>query len=771
MRIKDNQYPPSYLISVNVADNRWQHREMMERFVYSPLPGKDWMRLMSFYQDDLHDWKDITCLLTDHPVRSEVAYSALSYTWGPPTAGADCYILEAEKSNERSCDICVNGKLLSVTPNLRDALIRLRSSNPKGLLWVDAICINQDDLVERGSQVNIMSEIYGQSTEVVVWLGEEDLQTRDTTNLIREIALTARAHAINGKLVNPRLFSRWAFEDPETLSWMGLPCVTKAQWKALMHLYSRRWFERLWVVQEVALSRNTKASWKLSAEAWSFEGHNAPASTAGTLRNVIHSEQREAIRVLCGSVELPWESLIECSRFLIQTGIANGLLDLTPVNSEYEYFMMVTLLRTLRNICHGKLFSGHNATHWVGNQDVAGWSRAFGLRRDEYDPNAYFCLFQFLLRCWRCTDPKDKVYALLGMLERIRVVKGSTEAPFMIIANYSGTAQDTYYEASRAVLENTLRLDLLLMIPDPPNRRFQDLPSWVQDYSVKSAIPLTLYGSEDEEISHFNTSKGFTAADLWFSGDGKVLNLQGFRVGLIADIGEAVDRWGADYSFEACAALALKCEETYMNGQSRLEALWRTIVTDQTTNTHPAPNWIGTRFFQWLRALFRHSIWGQIVERAENTPPDQKLEVTFQGSPSVDELAASDITNQMPARYGDLDACVGVMRGGGTFAEMIQAENAAWAKHIDAFHAWMEITMRMRLFRTENSLLGMGPRSVREGDEVWVLQGARVPFVLKPDRKTGCYQLIGQAYVHGIMQGEVSDGILGRLEWTNIQIA
>lgn len=66
----------------------------------------------------------------------------------------------------------------------------------------------------------------------------------------------------------------------------------------------------------------------------------------------------------------------------------------------------------------------------------------------------------------------------------------------------------------------------------------------------------------------------------------------------------------------------------------------------------------------------------------------------------------------------------------------------------------MVITLGMRLLRTENDLLVMGPGSVSEGDEVWVLKGARVPFVLRPNQETGRYQLIGQSYVRGTMQGE-----------------
>jgi hypothetical protein len=61
------------------------------------------------------------------------------------------------------------------------------------------------------------------------------------------------------------------------------------------------------------------------------------------------------------------------------------------------------------------------------------------------------------------------------------------------------------------------------------------------------------------------------------------------------------------------------------------------------------------------------------------------------------------------------------------------------------------------MFRTANHYLGLGPVSSDIGDELWILRGARMPFVLRrrDDRQ---YQLIGEAYVHGIMHGEAVQG-------------
>ena len=62
---------------------------------------------------------------------------------------------------------------------------------------------------------------------------------------------------------------------------------------------------------------------------------------------------------------------------------------------------------------------------------------------------------------------------------------------------------------------------------------------------------------------------------------------------------------------------------------------------------------------------------------------------------------------------------------------------------------------RRSLIRTSRrNILCLGPVVAREGDEMWFLQGARVPFVLRP-LGNGNHELVGEAYVHGFMQGEI----------------
>lgn len=110
-----------------------------------------------------------------HAVLSpSLTYEALSYTWG----------LSVETKL-----ILLNGKPFTVRENLYSFLKR-RGNRAEILFWVDAICINQQDLDERNSQVKTMGEIFAQASKVLIWLGHLGIDPsvfEDTTFPTKEL--------------------------------------------------------------------------------------------------------------------------------------------------------------------------------------------------------------------------------------------------------------------------------------------------------------------------------------------------------------------------------------------------------------------------------------------------------------------------------------------------------------------------------------------------------------------------------------------------------
>ncbi|KZM25414.1 hypothetical protein ST47_g3442 [Ascochyta rabiei] len=129
----------------------------MESYVYEPIDlANASFRLVRPYQDDTGP---IRCELFHaqiHDAKDAIEYEALSYTWG---------------GTIKSCNIELNGKNMPVTERLFHALQHLRYTHEDWIFWIDAICLDQQNISERGHQVQQMAPIYGFARQVVFWLG------------------------------------------------------------------------------------------------------------------------------------------------------------------------------------------------------------------------------------------------------------------------------------------------------------------------------------------------------------------------------------------------------------------------------------------------------------------------------------------------------------------------------------------------------------------------------------------------------------------------
>ncbi|KAF2686157.1 hypothetical protein K458DRAFT_208860 [Lentithecium fluviatile CBS 122367] len=166
---------------------------MMEKpssspYIYRPLlPAHNSIRLLRILPSSLVA-APIRCEIIDYslssPRRASHLYECLSYVWGSP---------------ENKQRIFVNDACLDVTRNLHSALIHLRDSDLPRVMWVDAVCIDQENLKERGQQVQFMALIYAYAAKVVVWLGEEADGSSETMKRIR----TGATHRVRHQMASP----------------------------------------------------------------------------------------------------------------------------------------------------------------------------------------------------------------------------------------------------------------------------------------------------------------------------------------------------------------------------------------------------------------------------------------------------------------------------------------------------------------------------------------------------------------------------------------
>jgi len=145
-------------------------------YQYTPLHHPESIRLLTLLYGEFSS--PIRVRLAEVRLSKKPQYEALSYSWA--TEGGDTSL-----SSQIVCD---EGKTLAVTKNCELALRYIRKGDSLTTLWVDAICINQQDIKERGHQVGIMRNVYANATKVLVWLGEESEEVGV------QIQWTARPH-------------------------------------------------------------------------------------------------------------------------------------------------------------------------------------------------------------------------------------------------------------------------------------------------------------------------------------------------------------------------------------------------------------------------------------------------------------------------------------------------------------------------------------------------------------------------------------------------
>lgn len=204
---------------------------VVEAYVYHPLT-KGCVRFLELFSDTTDAL--LRCRIFTSYLNHAQSYEALSYVWG-----------QQEPLYNLQCSD-VSNSVLRIGLNLHNALLHLRfhpTVNPSSrLLWVDRICINQDDDKERASQVLFMRFIYRRCRRVLVWLGQEDQYTKDALECARYIHENAL-----GRRETPWQITA-QFKSP-SVSFANL----SDSFRSLVHLTYRPWFERAWTFQEVIL--------------------------------------------------------------------------------------------------------------------------------------------------------------------------------------------------------------------------------------------------------------------------------------------------------------------------------------------------------------------------------------------------------------------------------------------------------------------------------------------------------------------------------------
>ncbi|PVI02127.1 hypothetical protein DM02DRAFT_523652, partial [Periconia macrospinosa] len=308
-------------------------------------------------------------------------------------------------------------------------------------------------------------------------------------------------------------------------------------------------------------------------------------------------------------------------------------------------------------------------------------------------------------------DPRDKVYALLG------IPKEGIEGKARFNPVYGNrSVAETYKLAAVQILEDSNDLLLLAHAEGENFRMIYSLPSWVPDWSCTQIVGLGVTG-----YTRFDASRGLCRS-LHINEENNTLTVKGMKLDDIIRIAETKDEILEGNPFLQLLDLLCAIPRPYhktKSKQSPSEVLWRSLITDTAGEDRipPAASAYEHAFSAWFR------------------PKMDKVKHRI-GEASFSE--ASRILNaDLPLSSGNcLEA----------HANVTEAEE---------YETVFAHSLHLRPFLTSKQYFGIGSQSLREKDSIWIIAGSRVPLILrKNETQVETFQIVGGSYVHGFMNGE-----------------
>lgn len=214
-----------------------------KKFTYQPLQAPMDFRLLELLAGEQDE--KLRCSLTHSSLTSHPHYRAISYTWGTPGL-----VREIE----------LDGVAHYIQKSLFDFLKQLRLTYAGVPLWVDAICINQNDTLEKNIQVPLMGLIYSHAKSVLIWLGPQADGSEEYFDFCDRIS--SESQSLNS--YRSRLCERVESDATNHIS------------AAIASLQRRTYWTRTWIIQEIALASDIHVFCGDRFSHWSNFIHSMP---------------------------------------------------------------------------------------------------------------------------------------------------------------------------------------------------------------------------------------------------------------------------------------------------------------------------------------------------------------------------------------------------------------------------------------------------------------------------------------------------------------
>jgi hypothetical protein len=607
---------PAYLSVLTSGSPRWKlsPEDFLAPFSYLPLgPDGSPVRLVTLYSKSRTEGSGLVLDVEHALLDQNPAYAALSYKWGNPTA---------------SVSIILNGQKHAITENLAEALRHLQHVHENIVLWVDSICINQQDDVEKCSQVRIMDKIYSQADVVLSWLGSGSFETSVATKKLAELASFMDEIFSKNGLDTTKDYSQ---EPLLALKWLmpsnGSPQVNLYEFSTITVLLSKPYWQRLWIQQEYALGKETI--------------------------------------VICGNDEL--------EKSVLYKGVFASIVFAIHYGDGWSFDSRMAKRKFLS--ASGKIL------HMSDVKD----STLKGL--------LLFLTAPLGLGSCKAFDKRDMVYGLMSI--------ASDREELHLLMDYKKGWQDVYREVTEAYIMSN---DLTLLSCTGSTTTQSGLPTWVQDWSQQRCFISIL---REDRVSFYSAA---TSVPILFSfpQEGQ-LSLKGCYVDSIRS---------TSLRLSDCIKQGMKANDFFNNTICNLQ------LEDRPWLDGAGP--YGKGRFATIHALLYSLTAGTRIPHNPGYGNNGKA------------------TRWIPGCGFGIMADFFLGRG----EEPVDKDNI-----FETYLTTAAIYDRVP-FVTEKGYVGIGPPQIVPGDEICLCYGAEVPYLIRRTKDGETYELHGDVYVHGIMDGE-----------------
>ncbi|KAL5325717.1 hypothetical protein ACEPPN_006847 [Leptodophora sp. 'Broadleaf-Isolate-01'] len=601
--------------------------------------------------------------------------------------------------------IIIDGKPFQVTTNLARALRHLRAREKPRRLWVDAICIDQRNAEERSSQILLMRDVFQRASKVVVWLGESTLASRAAFSLIRAVDFGDVEFWKQKENQGPVSFSHDALDELQMLlnrrsSLTGLQGI-------ISDIASRPWWTRVWVIQEAAVARSTV--------------------------------------VRCGNDEMSW---------WLFSNVLSAIATLAPDLSGPLTESLILFKKRLTIHMHISSRSLRSLEDLVANT-----------------------------RIMVATDPKDMVYALLGLAGNV----GDPSSHPVCSPDYSDATSvlDVYRDFVAHCISHG-SLDIICM-----RRNYDRLdgtwPSWVPDWTLSGISGSAAQGSgsmyrgfdmiegqslinkplqmkyrglsqakRDPKITPWQASRKILPVTQ-ITKSPATLTAKGIYIDRIQDLGEAPtfrDRRLLVCDFSPWERLMMRHfgegPEQHMFhilDQCHKICLSKAFVLQETRN-------------KVIKSMYKLLVLRLPMERIRGKVYARRLSNRRWRHGKY--IARGYTIAQAYTRTLFLDRVLGYPRKSNEGVRYLA--NQTWKSAVKlglsrklagGLNVLRANVLHRQLMISRKGYIGLGPVPAKKGDMICVLYGCSVPVILRKVEKH--YILVGECYVHGLMDGEALD--------------